>query len=129
VDAVWPPLVARVRDEAGPRRYALFREVRPAGVEGATVVLGVPVHLQFHLAQLQEDDRLTEIVTSIASELLGGSVTIDYRFLDGEDEPAVPEPDPPSKAPDKEDLDDGGEGAIDPTDLVVDLLGGEVVDD
>ena len=119
-----------MRDEAGPRRYALFREVRPTAVEGATVVLGVPAHLPFHLAQLQEDDRLTEIVVAVASELLKGKVSIGYRARDGEEEAAAAETDQePSKAPDKEDLAEAGEGGIDPTDLVVDLLGGEVVDD
>lgn len=130
VDAVWPPLASRVREEAGPRRYALFRETRPVGVEGATVVLGVPAHLPFHLAQLQEDDRLTAILSSVASDLLGGGVEIAYRAIDGEHGAAAPDVhEDPDRAPDKDELDDAGDAAIDPTGLVVDLLGGEIVEE
>lgn len=130
VDAAWPPLASRVREEAGPRRWALFREVRPVAVDGATVVLGVPAHLPFHLAQLQEDDRLTAILVSVASDLLGGAVSIAYRVIDGDPEPqADAATDDSDRAPDKDDLAEAGDGGIDPTDLVVDLLGGEIVDE
>jgi len=130
VDAIWPQLIARVRKDAGPRRYALFRETRPVGVEGSLVVLGIGAHLPFHLAQLQEDDRLTNVVASAASELLGGQVTITYRPVNGDPEPAAEAEDEiPARAPDKNDLTDSGDGGIDPTDLVVDLLNGEVVED
>jgi DNA polymerase-3 subunit gamma/tau len=134
VDGAWPQLVSRVREEAGPRRYALFRETRPVAVEGSTVVLGIGAHLPFHLAQLQEDDRLAAVVSAAAADLLGGSVTIEYRPVDGEQESAgavdgEEEDRPGQQVPDKDDLSDTGEGAIDPTDLIVDMLGGEVVDD
>ena len=130
VDAIWPQLISRVREEAGPRRYALFRETRPVGVEGSLVVLGIGAHLPFHLAQLQEDDRLNAVVTAAAGELLGGQVTITYRPVNGDPEPvAEAEEEIPARAPDKDDLAEAGDGGIDPTDLVVDGLNGEVVED
>jgi len=130
IDGVWPQLVSKVREESGPRRYALFRETRPIGVEGATLILGIGAHLPFHLAQLQEDDRLTGVVTRAAGELLGGPVTIEYRPVNGEPKPAVADDDEiPEKTPDKDDLDDTGEGAIDPAEMIVNMLDGEIVDD
>lgn len=126
VEAIWPAAVARVRDEAGLRRFALFREVRPAGVDGATVLLEVPGNLPFHLAQLHEDDRLRSVVTTVLSDLLGGTVQVRYRAGDG-----TPEPEPavePSRAPDKHTLTESSEGAIDAADLLADLLDGEVVE-
>ena len=130
VDGIWPQLVSKVREEAGPRRYALFRETRPIGVEGATLVLGIGAHLSFHLAQLQEDDRLAGVVTRTAGELLGGAVAIEYRSVNGEPEPSKETSDEiPETTPDKDDLDDTGEGAIDPAEMIVDMLGGEIIDD
>ncbi len=128
VDKIWPALVARVRDETGPRRHALFRESRPVAVEGSTIVLGVGEHLPFHLEQLREDDHLNAIVVGVASELLNGGVDVTYRPEGAP--PPQPEAEPEeTKAPDPDDLLPGGDGGIDPTDLVVDLLGGEVVGD
>jgi hypothetical protein len=134
VDAVWPQLVSRVREEAGPRRYALFRETRPVAVEGSTIVLGIGAHLPFHLAQLQEDDRLGGVVTRLATELLGGAVSIEYRAVNGDPEPAEPpedgdDDDLPAETPDKDDLTASEEGAIDPAEMIVDMLGGEILDE
>ena len=128
VDEAWPALVARVREQAGPRRHALFREVRPVDVEGGDLVLEVPAHLSFHLAQLSEDDRLTAIVTSVASELLGAAVEVVFRA--GEEQAVqAPVEQPQLRAPDEDQLVPSGEGGIDPTSLVVDTFGGEVVSD
>jgi DNA polymerase-3 subunit gamma/tau len=127
VEDAWPVVTTRVRDEAGPRRFALFREVLPTAVDGSTIILEVPHHLPFHLAQMQEDDRLNGILRTVLGEVLGGSVAISYRPGEesAEDDTVVSLPD---RAPDKETLTESDEGAIDATKLVVDLLDGEIVD-
>ncbi len=125
VEAVWPALVARVRDDVGPRRFALFREAEPAAVDGATIVLEVPARLPFHLAQLQEDRDLAKSVEAAAAELLGGRVEVAYRAAAAEEE-AVAEA--PSRAPAEHELFEAGAGGIDPAELVKDLLDGEVVE-
>jgi len=129
VDAAWPAIMARVREEAGMRRHALFREARPAEVDGDRLVLEVPAHLPFHLAQLGEDDRLNSIVAAAASEALEGTIRLEYRVGAGEATSPAPQPVEPERAPDKDQLLDAGEAEIDPTELVIDLLGGEIVDD
>lgn len=129
VDAAWPAIMARVRDDAGMRRHALFREARPSLVEGNRLVLEVPAHLPFHLAQLGEDDHLNAVVIAAASEALGGRVELVYRSADGEASLATPVEPEPERAPDKDQMRDGGDAGIDPTNLVIDLLGGEVVED
>ena len=130
VDDAWPAIMAHVREEAGPRRNALFKEARPTAVEGSVVVLEVPEHLPFHLAQLQEDDALAAIVVEAAQHALGGAVRLDFRAgaarTGHEAGSAIETPD---RIPDKESLLDTGEGAVDATELVVDMLGGEVVEE
>jgi hypothetical protein len=123
----WPVVVARVRDEAGPRRFALFREARPRSVDGAALVLGVPG--PFHRDQLTEDDVLRNVVDSVLADVLGGAVSFRYEAADDEPGVELPPAEQPSRAPDKADLVETDEGAIDPAALVVDLLGGEVVSD
>jgi len=130
VETAWPALVARVREEAGPRRFALFRECRPSEVDGASVVLEVPANLPFHLAQLEEDNKLTEIVERVAVEVLGGAVAVGYRVGpggQGDPKAAFKESAAEETAPDKEQLEEAGEGAVDPTAIVLGELGGEVV--
>ncbi|MEE9299133.1 MAG: DNA polymerase III subunit gamma/tau [Acidimicrobiia bacterium] len=128
VDAAWPVIMAKVREEAGMRRHALFREVHPAVVDGAKLVLEVPAHLPFHLAQLGEDDRLTSVVLAAAAAAFGGQIELEYRAASEDALPPAAAPEP-VRAPDKDQLLDEGEGEIDPTGLVIDLLGGEVIDD
>ena len=132
VDGMWPALVARVRDDAGPRRHALFRETAPAAVENGALILEVPGHLPFHLAQLQEDDRLSAIIASVVHDLAGAAIRVKYRSGDGAqtglfDTPV--EDDDPHHAPDKDTLEEASAGAMDPTALLADMLGAEVVDD
>ncbi len=63
---------------------------------------------------------------AIAAELLGGRT--DIVFASGNEGTADPTPAPePTRAPDKDDLLREGNDAADPTSMVVDLLGGEVV--
>jgi DNA polymerase-3 subunit gamma/tau len=128
-EATWPALVARIREEAGPRRHALFREVTPVGVESGTVVLSVPSHLPFHLEQLQQDAELRSSVESIGSELLGGPIQVDYRAGDTPAAPLEETDDEPTRAPAKSDLVDEADGGIDPTELLTQGLGGQVVEE
>ncbi len=129
LDEKWPAIVAQIRDAAGPRRFAMFREAKPAAVDGSTLVLELPTSMVFHLDALSEDDRLRAIVTGVLSEALGGAVGVRYQAGD------VPEPEPeetaadPTHAPDRDSLEESPEGAIDPTALLVDLLGGQVVEE
>jgi DNA polymerase-3 subunit gamma/tau len=128
VDEKWPAIVARIRDEAGPRRFAFFREARPAAVDGSTLVLEIPEQFKFHLDALSEDDRLNAIVVAVLSDALGGAARVAYRSGAMEVEPSGPGLLDPRRAPDESEMDDSAEGAIDPASLVVDLLGGEVVE-
>ncbi len=127
VQSVWPALVTRVRDTTGPRRNALLREAQPAAVEGATVVLTVAEHLSFHLEQLKADEELRQVVEREAAELLGGAVRVDYRAEPAQE--ASPDGGEPATVPAEHELVEAGEGGIDPEALVVDLLGGEVVEE
>jgi DNA polymerase-3 subunit gamma/tau len=129
VDEKWPAVVAAVRDEAGPRRFAMFREARPAGVEGSTLVLEVPAQMPFHLDALSEDDRINAILARVLSEALGGAVAVRYKAAEGMPEQPRSLPEEPRRAPDRDTLDLAGGGAIDPAALIVDLLGGEVVEE
>jgi hypothetical protein len=126
VETIWPALVARVRELAGPRRHALLREARPAAVADGTLVIEVPGHLPFHLAQLQEDDRLNTIVTSAAADLLGAGIGVVYQ---SGAEPAPVVESQPDRAPDKDSMLEEGSDTLDPADLLRDLLGGEIVED
>jgi hypothetical protein len=119
--------MARVRDEAGMRRHALFREARPTEVDNDLLVLEVPAHLPFHLAQLGEDDRLNAIVIAAASEALDGAIRLQYRVGDTDATVGAATAPEPERVPDKNQMTDEGDAEIDPTGLVIDLLGGEVV--
>ncbi|MBI5156863.1 MAG: DNA polymerase III subunit gamma/tau [Acidimicrobiia bacterium] len=125
VQTAWPAAVARIREEAGMRRFALFREARPAEVTGATIVLEVAENLPFHLAQLSEDDALNATAVRVLGEVLGGAVRLVYRG--GSAPVAVPLADP-LRAPDQETLSDPTAGGVDPAALMADLLDGEVVE-
>ena len=127
VQSAWPEVVARIRDEAGPRRFALFREVRPAEVSDVTIVLEIPASLPFHLARLGEDDALNVIAVRVFGDVLGGGVRLAYRSGSATEPATALRPDP-LRAPDRDTLSEAGEGAIDPATLMADLLDGEVVE-
>ena len=118
VNAVWPQLVAAVRDGVGPRRYAYLRDAAPLAIEDGGLVLGVPAG--FHLESIREDIALQQIVADAASELLAGPVHIVYRL--GLTETPV---EVPIRVPDS--LGDPQPANLDPTELVVNLLGGSVI--
>ncbi len=122
LEAAWPAIVLRIRNVAGPRRHAFLKEAAPAAIEDGAAILAVPGHLHFHLEQLRADDELAVALTAVAADLLGGPVRFVFRAVDGPDLP--PEP---TRAPEADQLvEDAGESQ-DPTGLVVDLLGGEIV--
>ncbi len=123
-ETVWPALVARVRDTAGPVRHALVKVATPASVDDGVVTLEIPAHMPFHLERLREDRELQDQMTAIAADLLGGAVGL--AFASGEDAVAAA-PDEPSRAPEKDELLAEGDDIPDPADMVVDLLGGEIV--
>jgi hypothetical protein len=50
------------------------------------------------------------------------------EFRAHRDDAAPPPAAEPTRAPDKDDLVDEDQGAIDPTELVVDILGGEIIE-
>jgi DNA polymerase-3 subunit gamma/tau len=132
VESAWPALVGKVREAVGPRRYALLKEATPGTADRNKLVLHLPAHLTFHLESLREDSALREVVEMAASDLLGGRVRVSYETGRGGDHgPAAapePVPDSPPRAPAPGDLVGEADGGIDPTKLVEDLLGGEVVD-
>ncbi len=122
---VWPALVAQVRDAAGPVRHALVKVATPVAVSGGVVQLELPAHMPFHLERLREDEELQVKMNAIASDLLGGGVTVEFvgAVDDGTLEAEDDDPGPP---PNKDDLLAAGDGE-DPASIVVDMLGGEVV--
>ncbi len=124
--AAWPAIAARMRDLAGPSKHALLLEASPATVADGTVTFELPSHLPFHLERLKVDTQLHQLLAQASAEFVGGSLRVDFRakgdpVADGEHEP--------ERAPEKEDLDEGDEGAIDPTSLIVDMLDGEIIDE
>ena len=122
-EGVWPAVVARVRDDAGPRRHAWLREATPVAVDGGAVTLEVPAHLPFHFEQLKADLELHAMVKAIGASLLGGGIEVSFRISD---EDGRAEPGDPARAPDKDDLAEAADGD-DPASLVVEALGGEIV--
>jgi hypothetical protein len=122
-ESSWPVIVARVRDELGPRRHSLLKEAVPVAVENGVVTLHLPKHLPFHLEQLQADTRLHDAVSAIALESLGGTITLAFGSADA----APTSASVPERAPDKELMLDDGDDETDPAALVVDILGGEIV--
>lgn len=130
LESVWPALLAAAREDLGPRRWALFREVAPGGVRGSVIELHVPAHLDFHLAQLRGDRLVADVVEGRAAQLLGGGVRVEFHPGDGEGDAAEAEAQATAeKAPDKEALAEAPEGVNDPASLVENLLGGTLVEE
>ncbi|MGI9528873.1 MAG: hypothetical protein ACR2NG_04115, partial [Acidimicrobiia bacterium] len=125
-ERVWPAVVATIRTDVGPRRHALLREATPSYVERGTVVFEVAAHMHFHLEQLKADSELSDAICTVATEQLGQPVAITYRSADSSAAPEVAAE--PERAPDKEDLvEAGSDDAVDPASTVLDMLGGEIV--
>ncbi len=117
---IWPGLFGGLRDVLGARRWAFFREAVPAGVEGNTIVLEV-AH-EFHLSSLAQDDAVSRIVATKASDLLGGAVKVRFRAKSSAGDPIDDD-----DVLDMTQLEERPES--DPTSLLATELGAEVVDD
>lgn len=129
LQSIWPGLFGGLRDVLGARRWALFREVVPAGVDGAAIILTVP-HL-FHLEALQEDPAVAKVVATKAGDLLGRPVQVRFAAQDGS--PAaghVAEADEVEEVDlSTEQLVDAPADDVDPTKLLEEELGAELIDD
>ena len=86
----------------------------------------LPEHRSFHLQQLKSDNVVAAIVATKASELLGVEVTVEFR-TDGE--PQLPVVREVPVIPDKDDLAEAPEEGTDPTSLMSEFLGAEVVEE
>lgn len=123
---VWPGLFGSLRDVLGARRWALFREVVPGGTEDSTIVLHVP-HL-FHLEQLQEDPAVAKVVATRAGDLLGREVSVRFASPSGDSPSASPSGDEEIDLA-SEQLFEAPSEETDPTKLLEQELGAELVDD
>ncbi|MEX0698806.1 MAG: DNA polymerase III subunit gamma/tau [Acidimicrobiia bacterium] len=77
LNEIWPALFGGLRQVLGARRWALFREATPAGIEGNSLILHVAQ--DFHLEGLQRDAATTALVATHASDLLGQPVGVEFR--------------------------------------------------
>ncbi len=125
-ERVWPAIVATIRQDVGPRRHALLREAAPVSIEGGTVVFEVASHMHFHLEQLKSDEGITNAIATAGSEQLGQPINVVFRSADA---PQLSQEEDAGRAPDKDDLLDAGDDAVDPASVVLDILGGEIVSD
>ena len=130
--AAWPVVVARIRSDFGARRHAFVRVAEPLSVSGGVAILTLPIHQHFHLEQLNADDQLLQALEAITAEVLGSTVKLQFRSDDdtapvAADEGAADERQP-TRAPEPEQLDEGIEREK-PEDLIVDMLGGTVVEE
>ena len=119
---IWPGLFGSLRDVLGARRWAFFREAVPADVDGNIIVLEV-AH-DFHLTALEQDDAVSKIVATKASDLFGSPVRVRFRSKGGES----PSLDGDGKV-DLSQLEERPDAEIDPTALLAAELGAEVVDE
>jgi DNA polymerase-3 subunit gamma/tau len=128
--AAWPVIVSRIRTDFGARRHAFVKVAEPRSVEGSVAVLTMPAHQHFHLEQLNADEQLRTALEAIAAEILGASITLQFR---SDDNSVVPEEknfadESPLRAPEKDDLEEGKEPE-DPADMIADMLGGKIVEE
>jgi hypothetical protein len=134
--SIWPGLFGGLRELLGARRWALFRETEPGGVEGSTLI--IHVRHDFHLASLKSDPAVAAVVATKAGDLLGGSVSVQFRAADATDSgPATvgdgdaheDAADEEGGVPDKDTMEEASADSTDPFKLVEDELGGVVIDD
>ena len=130
--SIWPGLFGGLRELLGARRWALFRETEPGGVEGSMLV--IHVRHDFHLESLKSDPAVAAVVATKAGDLLGGTVTVQFRAADGPGEPggsgaAASSEIEEEEIPDKDSMAEAAEDSTDPFKLVEDEFGGTVIDE
>ena len=134
--SIWPGLFGGLRELLGARRWALFRETEPGGVEGSMLV--IHVRHDFHLESLKGDPAVAAVVATKAGDLLGGTVSVQFRAADGTAEgfgadgssgsgATVDESE--GEVPDKDSMAEASADSTDPFKLVEDELGGTVIDE
>ncbi|MEX2424070.1 MAG: DNA polymerase III subunit gamma/tau, partial [Acidimicrobiia bacterium] len=134
--SIWPGLFGGLRELLGARRWALFRETEPGGVEGSTLI--IHVRHDFHLESLKGDPAVAAVVATKAGDLLGGTVFVQFRPADGTaagsgsegsglSESPVDESE--GEVPDKDSMAEASAESTDPFKLVEDELGGTVIDE
>ena len=126
-ERVWPQLIGMLRTDLSKRQLAFLQEASPGAVDGSTIVLHLPADRQFHLEQLRRDQTASAIVARRAGELLGGAVTVAFSKADGLSEPTAPTE--PEAVPDKDTLVAADDNVMDPTALLTDMLGAEVIEE
>ncbi len=124
VETVWPNLVARVREASGPVRHSLLKVAAPHAVDGRKITVALPADPSFYFQRVSQDAGLADTVADIASELLRVPVTVVWTTADIVEAAA----EVPETLPAAGELVDSDDGAIDPANMVADMLGGEVVD-
>lgn len=130
LERVWPQLIGMLRSDLSKRQLAFLQEATPGAVDGSTLVLHLPPDRQFHLEQLRRDARVSAIVARRAGELLGGAVAVAFEKSNGSREPTRVEPGAESEpVPDKDSLAEADDDVMDPTALLTDMLGAEVIEE
>jgi DNA polymerase-3 subunit gamma/tau len=125
-ERAWPAIMATIRQDVGPRRHALLREARPVSVDNGIVSFEVAAHMHFHLEQLKADEGIEQAIVAAGMDQLDRQVRVAFRSADE----AATSTESAEQVPDKDDLatrDD--DDARDPTAVVLDILGGEIVTD
>lgn len=128
-NSVWPSVAAAIRTDVGPRRHALLKEATPVAVDKGTVVFEVAAHMHFHLEQLKADDELSAAIAQGAGQQLGAPVKVRYQSADAAVAQQEARAEELAPVPDKDDLEEAKDDGPDPTNTVLDMLGGEVVEE
>jgi len=122
--SIWPGLFGGLRDLLGVRRWALFRDSEPGGVEGNKLI--ITVRHDFHLEALRTDPAVAAIVATRAGDLLGSTVDVEFRSEDGQFLGDAADSEHPV---DKDALVEADDASTDPFRLLETELGGTVVDE
>jgi DNA polymerase-3 subunit gamma/tau len=124
VQEIWPALFGGLRQLLGPRRWAYFREVTPAAVEGDRLILQVGE--DFLLEGLAKDTVVGPLVATQAGDLLGVALAVEFRRAGG---PAAPEQALDLDALDNEQRFDAPATETDPATLLERELGATLVEE